>query len=88
MRSFGPVTWIETIADGDGSSELAELYDRARDPESGRVDHIMTAHSLHPAGLRAHFELYRAVMRGTRTLPKVEREMIALVVSGLNGCRY
>ena len=34
------------------------------------------------------FELYRAAMRGTRSFPKVERELLALVVSGLNGCRY
>jgi AhpD family alkylhydroperoxidase len=32
--------------------------------------------------------LYRAVMTSTATLLKVEREIIALVVSGLNGCHY
>ncbi len=48
----------------------------------------MQVHSLHPAGLRAHFELYRAVMRGTPTLPAVDRELIALVVSQRNGCHY
>ena len=31
---------------------------------------------------------YAAVMRGTATLPKVDRELIALVVSDLNGCHY
>jgi alkylhydroperoxidase family enzyme len=91
------VAWIRTVPDppppdrggrnGDGG-ELAELYRRARDPESGRVDHILAVHSLHPAGLAAHLELYRAVMRGTPGLPAVDRELIALVVSRLNGCRY
>jgi alkylhydroperoxidase family enzyme len=81
------VAWIETDAAGE-SDELVPLYRRARDPRSGQVDHILSIHSLHPAGLRAHLELYTAVMRGTQGLPKVEREMIALVVSGLNGCHY
>ena len=48
----------------------------------------MAIHGLHPAGLRAHFELYRAVMAGTRGLRKVDREMIALVVSQANACHY
>ncbi len=58
------------------------------DPESGRVDNVLKLHALHPSGLRAHFELYRAVMRSTPSLPKLERELIALVVSRLNGCHY
>ncbi len=49
---------------------------------------LLRAHSLHPAGLAAHWALYRAVMRGTKSLPKADREMIALVVSARNGCHY
>ena len=64
------------------------LYAQVADPVSGRVDNVLAVHSLHPAGLAAHFELYRAVMRGTRSLPKAEREMIAIVVSKENGCHY
>jgi alkylhydroperoxidase family enzyme len=82
------MAWIETEGGAAPDDELRALYDRVRDPVSGAVDHIMSVHSRHPAGLAAHFELYRAVMRGTKTLPKAEREMIALVVSGLNGCHY
>ena len=44
----------------------------------------MKIHSLNPDGLAAHFELYRTAMRSTRTLPKVDREMIAVVVSVAN----
>jgi alkylhydroperoxidase family enzyme len=58
------------------------------DPEYGRVDNILRIHSLHPGGLRTHYELYREAMTGTRTLRKAEREMIALVVSVINGCHY
>lgn len=82
------MSWIRTLADDQAAGELRRLYDAARDPESGRVDNIMSIHSLHPAGLQAHLGLYLTVMRGTTTLPKVEREMIALVVSRLNECHY
>ena len=82
------MSWIRMIGDGEAEGELRELFDRSRDPETGQLDHILQIHSLHPKGLRAHLELYRAVMAGTRSLRKVEREMIALVTSGLNGCHY
>jgi alkylhydroperoxidase family enzyme len=83
------MAWIRTVDESNaGDGELGRLYDRVRDPVNGRVDHIMAVHSQHPPGLAAHFDLYRAVMRGTPTLPVAEREMIALVVSTLNACHY
>ena len=82
------MAWIATVEEDLARDELAELYAAARDPEFGRVDNVLAIHSLHPAGLRGHLELYRAVMRGTATLPKLERELIALIVSRLNGCHY
>lgn len=81
-------SWIETVPEDRAEGELARLYERVRDPQTGQLDHIMQVHSLHPAGLAAHFELYRAVMRGTAGLPRVDREMIAVVVSRLNDCHY
>jgi alkylhydroperoxidase family enzyme len=80
--------WIEVIPEAEASDDLADLFDLVRDRENGRVDHIMSVHSLHPAGLRTHFEVYREVMSGTPTLRKVEREILALVVSRLNECHY
>ena len=79
------MAWIDTTGD---DPELAPLLDRVRDPRTGAVDHIMRIHARHPAGLAAHYELYRAVMRGTASLRTVDRELIALVVSGVNGCHY
>lgn len=82
------VAWIDTVPEKDAAGELEELYRQVVDPQTGELDHILQAHSLHPAGLRAHFELYCAVMRSTRGLRKREREMIALLVSSLNACDY
>lgn len=82
------MAWIPIIDEDEAPAELAELYERTRDPESGRVDHIMAIHSLHPGGLDAHHRLYREVMTPTASLRKAERELIAFVVSRLNDCHY
>jgi alkylhydroperoxidase family enzyme len=84
--------WIETVPEenwtADGSGQLAELYDQVVDGEHQRVDHIMAIHSLNPRSLAAHHQLYESAMAGTATLRKVDREMIALVVSLENECHY
>ena len=82
------MAWIETIDEGDAQGRLAELYAQMVEPGETHVDNILKIHSLHPDGLAAHFALYRAVMAGTPGLRKVDREMIALVVSRLNSCHY
>lgn len=82
------VAWIDTVPEKGATGELGELYRQVVDPQTSELDHIMQVHSLHPAGLRVHFELYRTVMASTRGLRKTEREMIALLVSSLNGCDY
>ena len=82
------MAWIQTRDEDEAAGELAALYASMLDPVSGKVDHILKIHSLNPKTLRAHFDLYRAVMGGTKTLRKADREMIAAVVSVLNGCHY
>ena len=36
----------------------------------------------------AHFDLYKTLMRGSRDLSRIRREMIAVVASSLNRCEY
>ena len=79
------MTWISTEP---LDAATAGLLVSLADPGTGRTDEILRAHALHPAGLRAHLALYRASMRGTPGLPTVDRELIAYVVSDLNGCVY
>jgi len=67
---------------------LSEQYDSVVDGTYGHVDNIMAIHSLNPAGLAAHNTLYLSAMTGTKTLRKVERELIAYVVSFENHCHY
>lgn len=84
------MSWIEQIEAEEArhDPELQELYERSRDPKTGQVDNILTVHSLNPRGLEAHLALYESAMRPTASLRKLEREMIAVVVSALNECHY
>jgi alkylhydroperoxidase family enzyme len=80
--------WIRMVSEGEADLRLSALYDEMVDPRNGRVDHILAVHSLHPEGMASHHSVYKAVMTSTRTLRRVEREMIALVVSRINNCHY
>ncbi len=82
------MAWIETIGEEEAQGRLAELYRTLIDPDHGGVDNILKVHSLDVASLEAHLAIYRNAMRPTKTLPKVERELIAVVVSGINQCHY
>ena len=86
------MAWIRVVPELEATGELAELYDELYAPypdeSRGQLDNILQIHSLDPKGLRAHLALYRSAMSGTETLPKVEREMIAVVVSSINACHY
>jgi len=83
-------SWIEEIAEDEWleRSDLAALHPDVVDPETQRVDNIMAVHSLNPTGLAAHNALYRSAMSGTATLRKVERELVAYVISQENECHY
>ncbi len=80
--------WIQTVEEADWAGELAEIRPMVLDAETQQVDNIMAVHSLDAGSMRAHLGLYVQAMRSTNSLPKIEREMIALVVSKANDCHY
>ena len=82
------MAWIDTIREDEWDGDLAKLYAAVVDRDHDRVDNVIQIHSLDPTGMAAHQALYTAAMTGTRSLRKVERELIALVVSGVNDCHY
>jgi len=82
------MAWIETTPESTAHGELAELYRLHADPRTGEVDNILRVHGLHAEGLAGHVALYRAVMHGRSALAPADRELIAVVVSGRNGCHY
>jgi len=80
--------WIEAPHADEWEDELAELKNRVIDPKYQRIDWIMRIHALDAGSMAAHDTLYQQAMNGTSTLRKVEREMIAMVVSQVNDCHY
>jgi alkylhydroperoxidase family enzyme len=82
------MAWIDAPHEDEWQDELDELKPEVLDRPHGRVDWIMRVHALDAGSMRAHDVLYRQAMRSTRSLRKVEREMIAVVVSGINECHY
>ena len=60
-------------------------------PKDDRVpdqDHILQVHGVHPRVMRRHYELYMELMHAPGSLSRAQREMLAVVVSATNGCRY
>jgi uncharacterized peroxidase-related enzyme len=81
------MAWIKVIPPDESQDELLAQYERMKDP-SGKVANILAVHSLNPAALRDHFDLYKTLMFGPSDLTRAQREMIAVVVSKTNHCHY
>lgn len=78
---------IRTIAPEEAQGTLKRLYDAAVD-RAGKVFNITRAMSLRPDQLRTSMMLYQSTMFQPSGLTRVEREMVAVVVSQSNDCHY
>ena len=54
----------------------------------GMVPNVLRAYTFHPAKFRTFTAMYNELMLGESGLSKLEREMIAVVVSSCNRCYY
>ncbi len=79
--------WISVVSEEDAQGELRDVYDWVRNAR-GSLSNVMQVHSLDPESIRLHIDLYLHLMFGESTLTRLERELIAVVVSHLNSCRY
>jgi len=60
-------------------------------PSENRVpdhDNILRIHGVRSRTMRQHYDLYRELMYGKSPLSRIQREMIAVVVSAANECHY
>lgn len=87
LVSSSSMAFITTVCESDATGPLAELYTRVANPD-GSVDNVMKIHSINADALRAHFELYVAAMHKRSPLSRIERELVGVAVSRLNGCQY
>lgn len=81
------VTYIRTISEDEAEGPLFDMYDELQ-KQRGRVSNVMRIQSLHPKAMRRHLDLYMEIMYGKGPLKRLERELIAVVVSVANGCEY
>lgn len=81
------MAWIGTIDPEEATGLLREEYDRAM-TRAGRVAGVVQLSSLDPAMLHTWIENFLSVMHGPSPLSRAEREMVAVVVSQINGCHY
>ena len=81
------MSWIKEIDVAAAEGKLNEVYNRIL-KRTDHVANILKVHSLNPAVLEAHLELYEKVMFGESNLSRSQREMIAVVVSSANACDY
>lgn len=81
------MAWIQTISPEESRSELRALYDAIAAARGGVAD-IHRVQSLNPRAMRAHLELYKAIVFARSSLGRVARERIAVVVSAANRCAY
>ena len=81
------MAWIRTVEERDVQGALETIYRKIRQ-RMGMVPNILKVFSLRPAAMQATFDLFQALMYGPGGLTQAQREMIALVVSAINDCRY
>ena len=56
--------------------------------ENNQPDNIIRISSVNPLAMEGHMALYRSVHRGPSPVSRLQREMIAVTVSSINGCHY
>jgi uncharacterized peroxidase-related enzyme len=81
------VAYLRLVDEDEASGLLKDEYDAAV-ARAGKVFNIVKAMSLRPGVLRRSMELYREAMHGRSGLSRVERELLAVVVSRANDCHY
>src|SRR5215471_14694420 len=67
--------------------DIQAVYQKCRE-KLGLVPNVLRAYSFHPQKLRNFMTMYNELMLGDSKLSKLEREMVAVVVSSANRCYY
>ena len=79
--------WIDQIPVEKATGLLKVEFDKAM-RRAGRVWHIVHIMSLNPRVLKASMEQYIQIMYGPSPLSRVQRELLATVVSAELDCHY
>lgn len=73
--------------EADLEEDIQAVFQKCRD-KLGLVPNVLQAYSLRPNKLRNFMAMYNELMLAPSGLSKLEREMVAVVVSSANRCFY
>jgi alkylhydroperoxidase family enzyme len=79
--------WIEQISIEQATGLIKKRYDEAIE-RAGRVWNIVQIMSVNPQALKTSMAFYKTIMKGSSPLSRVQREMLATVVSAELDCHY
>ena len=81
------MAYIEVINYEESEGRLREIYDDLI-KSRGKLAEVHKIQSLNPETIVLHMELYLAIMFKKSPLKRYQREMLGVVVSAANHCKY
>lgn len=78
---------IAVIQPQEATGQLAEAYHEIT-RSRGKLAEVHKIQSLNPATIISHMQLYMDIMYGASPLSRAQREMLGVMVSVQNQCRY
>ncbi|MBU2651830.1 MAG: peroxidase-related enzyme [Bacteroidetes bacterium] len=78
---------ISVIDYEESRDRLREIYDEIIE-KRGKLAEVHKIQSLHPESIIAHMDLYLEIMYSRSELSRIEREMMGVLISAINGCDY
>lgn len=81
------MAYIRVIGPDEADGFLKRQYDDAI-KRAGSVANVVSVQGHNPKALESSIEFHRDVMYGASPISRAQREMLAVVVSGVNECHY
>jgi len=81
------MAWIHQVPVDEATGPLKKEFDAAIG-RAGRVWNIVHIMSVNAMVMKASMGMYKAIMYGSSPLSRVQRELLATVVSAELNCRY
>lgn len=81
------MAWIQVVSDPEATGVVRKIYDEIKG-ELGRISPMIQAISLRPEVMSQLHELSKSLHFGGTSLGRKHEQMLAVVISATNGCRY
>ncbi len=81
------MSWIEEIDKESAEGDLQKVYEEIKS-KRGKLSNIMKVQSLKPEAMESHLDLYLSLLFESRSISREICELIGVIVSLDNGCKY